>query len=147
MDAGWVDASNKLTPVKGEDAVWTATTYYAKFEYNYTELTIRKTVNGTAYDTNDVFIFDIEGDGNKLSVTLHAGESITITKVRVGTTYTVTERTGWSSRYTAQSDKIELMLGADSSKNVFAFTNTLKTNKWLTASSTETNVFDPIKKG
>ena len=147
VDAGWVDASNKLTPVKGEDAVWTATTYYAKFEYNYTELTIRKTVNGTAYDTNDVFIFDIEGDGNKLSVTLHAGESITITKVRVGTTYTVTERTGWSSRYTAQSDKIELMLGADSSKNVFAFTNTLKTNKWLTASSTETNVFDPIKKG
>ena len=149
VNPGWVDASNKLTPVKGEDAVWTATTYYAKFEYNYTELTISKTVNGTPYDENDVFIFDVTGtDGSNFSVTLKAGGSVTITKVKVGETYTVTERTGWSSRYDAVGGaKIEKTLKANKLENAFDFTNRVKTEKWLTASSTETNVFDPIKKG
>ena len=143
----WVDANNKLTPVKDSNAVWTNVTYYAKFEMNYTTLTIRKAVEGS-YDSNDVFIFDVvDSDGARFSITLKAGESKVITKVKVGATYTVTERTGWSSRYQAENATITIdKLDADGTKNVFAFKNTLNKSKWLTASDTVTNKFNAIEK-
>ena len=101
VDASWVE-ENKLTPVKATDAVWTAATYYAKFEYNLTTLTITKG-GGNA---NDSFIFDVMKDGKvEFTVSVKGNGSVTIAGLIVGDTYTVTERGSWSWRYQAEKAK------------------------------------------
>ena len=75
-----------------------AATYYAKFEYNLTTLTITKS-GGNA---NDSFIFDIKKDGKvEFTVSVKGNSSVTIAGLIVGDTYTVTERGSWSWRYQA----------------------------------------------
>lgn len=133
VDSSWVDENNKLklTPVKADDAAWTDTTYYAKFEYNLTDLTITK--NATPYDANDMFIFTVKhGDEVVAKVALKAGESVTIKDLTVGETYTVTEDTSWSWRYKdVEAQEITLK----PSNNEVTVTNTLNNNNWLGASS------------
>ncbi len=114
-------------------------TYYAKFEYDITSLTIKK-VASSVFDTNDKFVFTVKGEdlpAEGLKVVLGAGESATIPGLKVGSTYTVTEDGGWSWRYTASSDKEKnsITLGADASENVITFTNTLSKKNWLSGSS------------
>lgn len=106
-------------------------TYYAKFEYNLTDLTITK--NATPYDANDMFIFTVKhGDEVVAKVALKAGESVTIKNLTVGETYTVTEDTSWSWRYKdVEAQEIKLQ----PSKNEVTVTNTLNNNNWLGASS------------
>lgn len=131
VDSNWVDKNNKLTPVKADDAAWTDTTYYAKFEYNLTDLTITKTA--TPYDANDMFIFTVKhGDEVVAKVALTAGQSVTIKNLTVGETYTVTEDNNWSWRYKdVEAQEITL----EPSGNVVTVTNTLNNNNWLGASS------------
>ena len=135
VDSNWVDKNNKLTPVKADDAAWTDTTYYAKFEYNLTDLTITKkiTKNATPYDANDMFIFTVKhGDEVVAKVTLKAGESVTIKNLTVGETYTVTEDTSWSWRYkNVEAQEIKL----EPTDNEVTVKNTLDNNNWLGASS------------
>ena len=135
VDSNWVDENNKLTPVKA-GAAWTDTTYYAKFEYNLTDLTITKkiTKNATPYDANDMFIFTVkDSDGKEVAkVTLKAGESVTIKNLTVGETYTVTEDTSWSWRY---NDVEDITITLKPSGNEVTVTNTLGNNNWLGASS------------
>ncbi len=132
VDSSWVDENNKLklTPVKADDA-WTDTTYYAKFEYNLTDLKITK--HATPYDANDMFIFTVKhGDEVVAKVALKAGESVTIKNLTVGETYTVTEDTSWSWRYKdVEAQEITLK----STNNKVTVTNTLDNNNWLGASS------------
>ena len=130
VDSSWVDENNKLTPVKAGDA-WTDTTYYAKFEYNLTDLKITK--NATPYDANDMFIFTVKhGDEVVAKVALKAGESVTIKNLTVGETYTVTEDTSWSWRYKdVEAQEITLK----PSNNEVTVINTLNNNNWLGASS------------
>ena len=130
VDSSWVDANNKLTPVKA-GAAWTDTTYYAKFEYNRTDLTITK--KATPYDANDMFIFTVK-HGNEVvaKVTLKAGESVTIKNLTVGETYTVTEDTSWSWRY---NDVEDITITLKPSGNEVTVTNTLDNDNWLGASS------------
>lgn len=131
VDSSWVDENNKLTPVKA-DAAWTDTTYYAKFEYNLTDLKITK--HATPYDANDMFIFTVKhGDEVVAKVTLKAGESVTIKDLTVGETYTVTEDTSWSWRYSPDSATHSITL--QPSNNEVTVTNTLDNNNWLGASS------------
>lgn len=132
VDSSWVDANNKLTPVKAENAAWAAVTYYAKFEYNLTDLTITK--KATPYDANDMFIFTVkDSQGNEVAkVALTAGQSVTIKNLTVGETYTVTEDTNWSWRY-KNVEAQEITLGP--SGNEVTVTNTLDNNNWLGASS------------
>lgn len=132
VDSNWVDKNNKLTPVKADDA-WTDTTYYAKFEYNLTDLKIRK--SATPYDANDMFIFTVKDSNGKevAKVTLKAGESVTIKNLTVGETYTVTEDTSWSWRYSPDSATHSITLKASGNKVTVA--NTLDNNNWLGASS------------
>lgn len=131
VDSSWVDENNKLTPVKAGDA-WTDTTYYAKFEYNLTDLKITK--KATPYDANDMFIFTVK-HGNEVvaKVALKAGESVTIKDLTVGETYTVTEDTSWSWRYSPDSATHSITL--QPSNNKVTVTNTLDNNNWLGASS------------
>ena len=137
VDSNWVDENNKLTPVKADDAAWTDTTYYAKFEYNLTDLTITKkiTKNATPYDANDMFIFTVKDSNGKevAKVALKAGESVTIKNLTVGETYTVTEDTSWSWRYSPDSATHSITL--QPSGNEVTVTNTLNNNNWLGASS------------
>ena len=132
VDSNWVDDNNKLTPVKADDAAWTDTTYYAKFEYNHTNLTIRK--SATPYDANDMFIFTVkDSQGNEVAkVALKADASVTIKGLTVGETYTVTEDTSWSWRYKdVEAQEITLQ----PSGNKVTVTNALDNNNWLGASS------------
>ena len=144
VDGNWVDANNKLTPGKtvkyGDKDGYAAATYYAKFEYNVTDLTITKTyADGAPKDPNQSAVFVVTGgdlgtDG--LTVVLNKGNeySVTIKGLKVGTTYTVTEKT-WTWRYTTDptspnSRSIQLVDGEGD--NTITFTNTLTKNKWLT---------------
>ena len=137
----WV-VNNKITPVKNADEIWTYATYYAKFAPNKTTFTITK-VAGSLYESDDRFVFDVVGsDGVSFSVTLEAGQTVTVKDVTVGTTYTVTERTDWSWRYTESAKSISKEIEADPNENKFVFTNTLPgTNYWLSGSGITSNPF------
>lgn len=118
------------------------TTFYAKFEYNLTDLTIKKTWTGDSVYYQDA-IFTIAGDGLNLKVVIPAPASgksgeITITGLTVGETYTVAEDGGWSWRYTATSaSKVLEPVG-----NEVSFTNNLNSNVyWFDGSDHKKNKF------
>lgn len=119
------------------DGLNVAATYYAKFEYNLTSLTIKKL--GTPYDNSDRFIIDIVGsDGKKTTVTIASGGEVTISGLTVGETYTVTERTT-GTRYSASYSNQSITLAPKD--NTVTITNTVTTNTWLTSSKTVKNEF------
>ncbi len=122
----------KYVPAKNNNLNVSAT-YYAKFEYNLTDLTITK--KATPYDANDMFIFTVK-HGNEVvaKVALKAGESVTIKNLTVGETYTVTEDTSWSWRYKDQNPQ-KITLTADPTQNVVTVKNEIENNNWLGASS------------
>ncbi len=134
----------KFTPVPGSDGLYHEATYYAKFEYNLTSMTITKTA-ASVYDSEDTFIFDISHGTETFSITLKAGQSVTINNVVVGEVYTVTERTAWSWRYTTQTPSQSLTVTANPAANTITFVNTLANNQWLTDSSVNSNVFSSTK--
>lgn len=148
VDETWIAAENKLTPQKTKDLVnnvmgYEATTYYAKFEYNKTSLTIKKTGWDTI-DEKQSFIFKVTGDGLpntglKVTITPSVKDSVTIAGLTVGKTYTVTEESGWSWRYSAGLDS--LILEADAAKNVITISNTRGNNKWLNGCAYAENKF------
>ena len=143
VDAAWV-ADSKLTPGKtknyGTDEApvmgYEAATYYAKFEYDITDLTITKSyADGALLDKNQSAVFTVTGGdlGTGLTVVLNAGNNfrVTIKGLKVGTEYTVAEKTDWTWRYGQQGSQ-SITLQADAAKNTVTFTNTLTNNKWLT---------------
>ncbi len=156
---GWYDNANcqgepistdhHYTPIKEKGTLWKdGTTYYAKFEYNLTSLTITKA--GDAYDDSDTFIFDVwevNADGEEgtrlVAVTLKMGESITVNGLTVGETYIVSERTA-SGRYNGHN-ALEIVIAPPNengtSHNVVIFTNSVRTDKWLSSSDSKHNVF------
>ena len=103
--AAWI-ANNKLTPQKTKDlgngvTGYEAATYYAKFELDVFDLTIRK--EGCAeIDENQSFLFRITGpNGFTIEVTVQGNGSKTIKGLQMGK-YTVTEVESWSWRYKCQ---------------------------------------------
>lgn len=154
VDADWV-ANNKLTPGKtknygtAEKPVmgYEAATYYAKFDYDITDLTITKTyADGAPKDPNQSAVFVVTGGDlgtEGLTVVLNKGNeySVTIKGLKVGTTYTVTEKTGWTWRYTPDGNGKKITLNTDAKQNKVEFTNTLTKNKWLTGGAWCDNVW------
>lgn len=145
VDSSWV-ANNKLTPDKtknygtAEKPVmgYEAATYYAKFEYNVTDLTITKTyAAGALLDENQSAVFTVTGDGTSIDVVIHGNGRVVIKGLKVGTTYTVTEKVGWTWRYGQNSESIKLK----ATGNNVAFTNELNNNKWLTGGAWCDNVW------
>lgn len=101
VDTAWI-ANNRLTPQKtkllGSERGYEAATYYAKFELDVFDLTIRK-VGCEEIDENQSFLFIIEGPNNfRMEVTVQGNTSKTIKGLQMGT-YTVTEVESWSWRY------------------------------------------------
>ena len=103
--AAWI-ANNKLTPEKTKDlgngvTGYEAATYYAKFELDVFDLTIKK--EGCAeIDENQSFLFRITGpNGFSMEVTVQGNGSKTIKGLQMGG-YTVTEVESWSWRYKCQ---------------------------------------------
>lgn len=135
VNAAWV-ADNKVTPQKsiplGNGVMgYAAATYYAKFEYDVADLTIYKT-GAEDIDENQSFIFTVTGPNNfSAKVVIQGNGSVTIKGLKVGT-YTVTEDTSWSWRYTPQGgDSQKITLSATEANNTVTFTNKRSNGKWL----------------
>ena len=138
--------------VNGEEVkdLWVAATYYAKFEYNLTTLTITKSgaavnANGTGLDAGQSFLFKVTGEGlpkDGLLIAINGNGSETISGLTVGQTYTVTEVESWSWRYTATAQKITL--GADASKNKVTIDNARDETQWLDGDCYAENNFGAV---
>ena len=155
VDGSWV-ANNKLTPGRSknygtaEEPVmgYEAATYYAKFEYDVTDLTITKTyAAGALLDENQSAVFTVtDNAGFSIDVVIHGSDSVTIKGLKVGTTYTVTEKTGWTWRYTPDDKgEKEITLNADAKLNKVELANKLNNNKWLTGGAWCDNVWGSTK--
>lgn len=133
VNAAWV-AANKLTPQKTKDLGnnvmgYEAATYYAKFEYDVADLTITKS-GAEDIDENQSFIFTVTGPNNfNAKVVIQGNGSVTIKGLKVGT-YTVTEDTDWSWRYTPQNCTQSITLNPGVT-NTVTFVNTRSKGKWL----------------
>lgn len=102
--AAWI-ANDRLTPQKtkplGSEMGYEAATYYAKFELDVFDLTIKK-VGCAEIDENQSFLFRITGpNGFSMEVTVQGNGSKTIQGLQMGG-YTVTEVESWSWRYKCQ---------------------------------------------
>lgn len=172
---GWYDneactgtaLSTKATyvPQKGSNGIYAAATYYAKFEYNLTDLTITKTINrneSRLYGSQD-FVFNVKSKNGSVDidvvVNVPAGEttgSVTIKGLTVGETYTITENTGWSWRYelqgvatpTGATGTVVYETGSSSAtytpngiNNEIVFTNNWVQAKWLSFTDSVKNIF------
>lgn len=141
----WVN-NNKLTPQKqvadeatGTAGAYVAATYYAKFEYNLTTLTITKK-GMQDIDNGQSFLFKVTGEGlptGGLLIAINGNESETISGLKVGETYTVTEVSNWSWRYSVEPQDITLKLTG----NVVTMTNTRNKTMWLDGDCYKENVF------
>ena len=140
VNSSWVNESNKLTPAKAEGAAWTNATYYAKFEYNLTTLTIKK--SGCAdIDDGQSFIFTVKGKGlpaDGLKIAIKGDGSETISGLYVGEEYTITEDEGWSWRYTAEGPKKVTLRPTG---NEVTISNTRDKSQWLDGDCYNENVF------
>lgn len=154
VEEGWVK-NDKLTPEKTKDLgndvkSYEAATYYAKFEEALTDLTIKKEYTGGApLDPNQSAVFVVKGEGlgtEGLTVVLNRGNSyqVTINGLKVGTTYTVTEKNSWTWRYTLKNvfpESGSITLEANGNNKV-EFTNTLSNPYWLTGGTYCDNRFN-----
>lgn len=161
----WVNANNMIKPQKSGE-LWTSATYYAKFEYNLTSLTIDKAFPvGADYsmDVNQSFLFDVVevdesgnvvSNGVNLTVTIHKDGSVTIDGLTVGHRYKITEKTDWSWRYSkctpsssltgsqVSGNSITVKLTADTTANKVTFTNERSNEQWLDGDSWCNNIFN-----
>lgn len=152
-----VGTNETYIPTKADGTLWVdGTIYYAKFEYNLTSLTIEKSgvEQYKDIDPNQTFIFNINGNGVDLDVTVHGDTwSVTVDGLTVGAEYTITEKTDWSWRYkyggvdsytdvTITNDTIEngvkVKIGLD---GTITFTNERAIDKWLDGDSWLDNLF------
>ena len=138
VTAEWVDINNKLTPVKAKNAAWTTATYYAKFEYDVADLTITKK-GCKEIDENQSFLFDVTGPDGSKRVVVNGNGSVTIKGLKIGT-YTVTEVTSWSWRYTTSSSQNITLKPAVTNEVIFE--NTRSNHKWLGGDAYKKNTFD-----
>lgn len=128
VDDSWV-TNGKITPQK-VNGVYEEATYYAKFELDVFDLTIKKA--GENIDQNQIFVFHVaSADGvTAMDVTVKGAGSVTIKGLPLGTTYTVTEDTGWTWQYTPDSASQTIEPNGDST---VTFTNTYSKPNWLTS--------------
>lgn len=102
-------------------------------------LTITKTVSG-GDDHDQSFLFTVTGEGISVNEAIQGSGSKTI-RVPANGTYTVTEDTGWSWRYTADSAVKTITLST--SNGGVLFTNTLTHIYRLSDEAYTVNAFDP----
>lgn len=92
-------------------------------------LTIEKDGCNETLDENQSFVFTVSGNGVNMDVVIHGNNSVTIKDLPAGT-YTVTEDTAWSWRYTPDgNDKTVEVPGGGEGK--VTFINSRDKVKWL----------------
>lgn len=113
------------------DGVYAEATYYAKFELDVFDLTIKKA--GENIDQNQIFVFHVaSADGvTDMDVTVKGTGSVTIKGLSLGTTYTVTEDTKWTWQYTP--DQVTKNVEINGTTAEVTFTNTYSKSNWLTS--------------
>ena len=135
---------NKFTPSQ-KNGKYEAATYYAKFDYDLADLTISKS-GWEDIDENQSFIFTVTGsNGFSLDVVIHGNGSATITglpryKENKLIEYTVTEKTGWSWRYTPDNEDKQITL--QHSTNEVQFKNSRSSGYWLSGDWFKENQFE-----
>ena len=113
-------------------------TFVNRYRRHLGVLEIVKTVKGT--NAADTFLFHISGEGVELDVTINGSGSVKIYDLPMGT-YTVTEDTEWSWRYTADKSTDSATLTLDDYDATVNFANTYRQDKWLDVSAIMQNVF------
>lgn len=115
---------------KQVNGVYEEATYYAKFELDVFDLTITKA--GENIDPNQIFVFHVVSNDGKtnMEVTVKGTGSVKIKGLPLGTTYTVTEDTGWTWQYTPDSASKTIEPNGNST---VTFTNTYSKPNWLTS--------------
>ncbi len=139
VKSSWVGADNKLTPQQsvkyGDKDGYGAKTYYAKFERDVFDLTIKKTAKAdTTIDSSQTFVFRVQGEGVDMQVVITGANEQVIKNLPVGN-YTITEDTSWSWKYTPV-DGATQELKSDSIHDGTAtvtFKNENKGTNWLTS--------------
>lgn len=127
------------------DRVYADATYYAKFELDVFDLTIKKT--GTHIDLNQTFVFRVRGNNNNHDVDMQVvitGTNKQVIKNLPMGNYTITEDTNWSWKYTPVDGSATQELKVDSIQNGAAtviFENKNKGTNWLTSIAKALNVW------
>lgn len=113
------------------NGVYEEATYYAKFELDVFDLTITKA--GENIDQNQIFVFHVvSGDGTTdMEVTVKGTGSVTIKGLPLGTTYIVTEDTGWTWQYKPEEETQNVEINGTTAE--VTFTNTYSKSNWLTS--------------
>lgn len=112
-------------------------TFINRYKRHLGNIQITKNLETGSKDDGTSFLFHIKDSDDTviMSVTLKAGETITIWDLPLGT-YTVTEDTSWSWRYTLKtSNDVQVTLDNKENSPVttnVAFTNEYNASKWLT---------------
>ena len=131
---GWYkvkgDGSLESTPWDFADRIVTETmTLKAVYTAALSDLTITRS-GVQDIGENQSFLFDVTGsNGYSKRVVINGNGSVTIKGLKIGT-YTVTEVTGWSWRYTPDSAVKQVTLKT-TGENSVTFTNTRSSTKWL----------------
>ncbi len=141
VPSDWVDSNNKLTPQK-QDGIYHSATYYAKFEKAVAPLTIQKT-GWDEIDEKQTFLFRVKGTDEKtkdidMLVTVHGNDKTTIADLPIGS-YTVTEQTDWSWRYTPKNGTQTVTLTPSGA--TLTFDNDRTQTYWLDGDSYSVNHF------
>ena len=120
------DAANvTLTMANSNQHVWFA---YRLAPQNGS-LTIEKDGCNETLDENQSFVFTVSGNGVNMDVVIHGNNSVTIKDLPAGS-YTVTENTAWSWRYTPDGNgkTVEVPGGGN---GTVTFINSRDKVKWL----------------
>ena len=129
--------NNRLTPKKSDSdgngiSLYEGGVYYAKYDYNFTSITIK--VEGDV-NAEDTFLFMVEGIGGPALgyrgiVTVCGNGVAIITELHVGN-YRISEITDWSWRYTVNGETAQEIEAYGQSGGSVVFTQSETNGKWL----------------
>ena len=138
--SGWFWDEDCRSPLDDDDVMpMENAVLYGRLTRKTASLTVTK--SGMKAGEKAIFVISGPGLGNGLQVILSGnGGSVTISGLRVGETYTVTEQGSWSWRYGSAGSKT-VKLCENSDRNLASFSNGEKQIPWLSGESTRHNVF------
>lgn len=161
----WITNTDHITPQKtkdydetldGEKFGYEAATYYAKFEYNVSDLIVEKTGMHTGESAVVRVVITNDNDVDEYTIVLNADvdhdndgtPSVIIKDVLIGSTYTVSELDAWTWRYDSNEivtyvatpdSEGNYKIVADVAKNTVIVINSKQTYQWLSDESAVEN--------
>lgn len=110
------------------------TDLYAKWNVLRGMITIRRSLDSKESQS---FWYSVEGDdGSLIRVAIPSGkDSVTISGVKIGVTYMVTERQSWSWRYSCDKQVQKVLLTDEKTSETLTFEGKKNVTKWLNSIS------------